>query len=145
MLLPPRCAFVCSHATSTQNFSFFVIRNFIWSFVPAGKILGQISVLGIGRPRHTPAAPQRRARIWKYEIVRKLSTFLRFTTYPAHFSDADTPRNYAVKYAQQYANLSTTSQVHTSQLGLHLHKSQRVDPRWGTAKKKRTCHIPTGT
>jgi hypothetical protein len=47
-------ALLCSHATSTQNFSFLVIRNLMCSFVPATESLSQISVLRVGRPRHAP-------------------------------------------------------------------------------------------
>jgi hypothetical protein len=45
-------AFLCSHATSTQNFSFLVIRNFIFSKSLACYHALQIGVLRIGRIAH---------------------------------------------------------------------------------------------
>jgi hypothetical protein len=37
------------------EFQLFRLRNFIWSSVRATESLSQISILRIGRPRHTPA------------------------------------------------------------------------------------------
>jgi hypothetical protein len=106
-------AFLWSHATSTQNFNVFVIRNFICAPVPAAEILSQISVLRTGRPRHVLAASQN-CRLKTYQREDKYLPFFGFTTLCRRFFLTDSPKTDAVKYCQRHTNLSSTSQVHTS-------------------------------
>jgi hypothetical protein len=93
------------------------------ALVLAIESLGQISVLRIGRPRHTARkGTLNSGSIISHEIFR-LSILRRSSS---DFLLTDSRRIYAVKYRQQYANFSfDITGSYLTVLGLRLHKSQR--------------------
>jgi hypothetical protein len=138
-------AFVCSHATSTQNFSVLVIRNFMCSSSRTAESLGQISALRVGRPRHHPPGRKNMVESGGTGFCEE-PILCDSRQIPGEVSSANTSANDAVKYRQRNTNLSSTSQVHTSQYWDCVSiKSQRADTRWGTADNERACHTPKWT
>jgi hypothetical protein len=136
-------AFLCSHATFTQNFSFFVIRNFISSFVPATESLSQISVFRIGRPRHAPTVTRACSNL-EAPCCTKPARFCYLRCFPGAFLLTDLPKTNAVKCSHRYTNLRSTSQVHTSPYWDCI-CIRANETRWGTADNERPCYTSTWT
>jgi hypothetical protein len=97
------------------------------ALVLAIESLGQISVLRIGRPRHSTR--RRKGTLDSGSVISpKFFRFFILRRSSSCFPFSDSSKINAVKYRQRYANFSfDITGSYLTVLGLHLHKSQR-DP-----------------
>jgi hypothetical protein len=115
----------------------------MFALVLAIESLGQISVLRTGRPRHTTR--RRKGTLDSGSVIsHKIFRFSILRRGSSDFLLNDSSRIHAVKYGRRYANLHTTSQVHTLQYWDCI-CIRASETRWGTANKERSCHTPKGT
>jgi hypothetical protein len=123
------------------EFQLFRHPQFHMVLFPATESLSQISVLRIGRPRHTLAASHGRSNT-EASLCAKYHPFCDLRPVQRHFSSPDSSKNDAVKYRQRYTNLSSTSQVHTSPYwDCICIRAGGQTPAGNTANSERPCQI----